>query len=165
LPNGLLTDEFIIERSVFKSGRSELRILDCNRKELSKKTADLKDIKQVSASRRDMPQTSSRRPPSLIRLIAIVLIGPRVCCKGADIFDVLCYWICAVLDRPSFLYSLVHRAQHLNYQVDNPTVVLTQKVAKEFLHNANPKEFYQLFLKATRIDVINAKIMCDYIHA
>ena len=77
---------------MFKAGRSELRILDCNRKELSKKTADLKDIEQVSASRLHMPQTSSRwhpkgqcRPPSLIRLIVTVMIGSRVCCRGAAI--------------------------------------------------------------------------------
>jgi len=47
--------------------------------------------------------------------------------------------------------------QHLNYQIDNPAVVMTQKVTKEFLIKCEPKEFYKLFLKATRIDILIEK--------
>ena len=93
LPQGnLLPEEFIIERSVWKTGRSEIKIMDRNRKVLSTKKDDLNSIRK-----------------------------------------------------------------HLNYQVDNPAVVLHQKVAKEFLLNADPKEFYQLFLRATQIDAMDAQ--------
>ena len=34
---------------------------------------------------------------------------------------------------------------------------MTQKVTKEFLSKCEPKEFYTLFLKATRIDILIEK--------
>ena len=87
-----LPTHFIVERTAFKTGRSELKIKDTSGKILSKKKEDLDDIKQ-----------------------------------------------------------------HMNLQVDNPAVVLHQSHAKEFLKNAEPKEFYSLFMKATRMDVLEEK--------
>jgi len=46
---------------------------------------------------------------------------------------------------------------HLNLQIDNPAVVMTQKVTKEFLSKSEPKDFYGLFLKATRVDSLIEK--------
>ena len=43
--------------------------------------------------------------------------------------------------------------QHFNIQVENPCVFMTQKIAKEFLHKADPAQFLVLFNKATRLEV------------
>lgn len=38
------------------------------------------------------------------------------------------------------------------------TLPYIQKIAKEFLHKANPTEFFSLFLKATRLETVMQKI-------
>jgi len=51
LPQGVhthtLPEEFIVERSVWKTGRNEIKIMDRNRKALSIKKADLDAINKV----------------------------------------------------------------------------------------------------------------------
>lgn len=44
----------------------------------------------------------------------------------------------------------------LNIQVDNPISVLNQDVSRSFLVTAGPKDKYDLMMRATRLDVINA---------
>ncbi|XP_054728409.1 structural maintenance of chromosomes protein 6 [Anastrepha obliqua] len=50
-----------------------------------------------------------------------------------------------------------------NIQVDNPAFVMNQDSAREFLKDMEPKKNYQLFLKATQLDLIhNQLIKCHY---
>lgn len=42
----------------------------------------------------------------------------------------------------------------MNLQVDNPVCILNQETAKNFLHNTDPKSKYQLFERATQMDVV-----------
>lgn len=46
----------------------------------------------------------------------------------------------------------------MNIQVDNPIVLLNQDAARSFLKDSEPKKLYELFLKATQIDVIIKKL-------
>lgn len=46
----------------------------------------------------------------------------------------------------------------LNIQVDNPVCVLNQDLARSFLKDSDEKKQYNLFLKATQIDSITAKL-------
>ena len=85
-PGERLPTNFMVERTVWKTGRSELKIKDTSGKVLSKSKEDLDDIKQ-----------------------------------------------------------------HMNLQVDNPAVILHQSHAKEFLKSSDPRDFYKLFLQATRL--------------
>ncbi|XP_058980597.1 structural maintenance of chromosomes protein 6 [Musca domestica] len=50
-----------------------------------------------------------------------------------------------------------------NVQVDNPVFVLNQDSAREFLKELEPSKNYQLFLKATQIDVVHEKLT-DSLH-
>ncbi|XP_015590762.1 structural maintenance of chromosomes protein 6 isoform X2 [Cephus cinctus] len=50
--------------------------------------------------------------------------------------------------------ELDHIISALNIQVNNPISVLNQDVSRTFLISAGPKEKYDLFMKATRLDVI-----------
>jgi chromosome segregation ATPase len=93
LPGGVLSDTFLVERTVTKAGLSTIKILDTQRKTLSTKKEHLDDIKR-----------------------------------------------------------------HLNLQVDNPAVLMTQKTSKEFLTRGEPKEFYSLFMKATQVDIVEEKL-------
>jgi len=63
--------------------------------------------------------------------------------------------VATVLFSFSWASQHLHRRtckQHLNIQVDNPVVCMSQKTAKEFLVNNDPARFYAFFLKATQID-------------
>ncbi|XP_058974560.1 structural maintenance of chromosomes protein 6-like isoform X1 [Musca domestica] len=50
-----------------------------------------------------------------------------------------------------------------NVQVDNPVFLLNQDSAREFLKELEPSKNYQLFLKATQIDVVHKKLT-DSLH-
>ena len=93
LPGGVLSETFLVERTVTKTGNSSIKIMDTQRKTLSTKKEHLDAIKK-----------------------------------------------------------------HLNLQVDNPAVVMTQKTSKEFLTRGEPKEFYSLFMKATQVDTVEEKL-------
>ncbi|XP_055325596.1 structural maintenance of chromosomes protein 6 [Sitodiplosis mosellana] len=47
---------------------------------------------------------------------------------------------------------------YMNIQVDNPVCVMTQDASRGFLRDSNPKKRYELFLKATQLDVIIEKL-------
>ena len=47
--------------------------------------------------------------------------------------------------------------RHLNLQVDNPAVLMTQ-TSMEFLTRGEPKEFYSLFIKALQLDDVEEKL-------
>uniref|UniRef100_A0A1B0FCJ7 Rad50/SbcC-type AAA domain-containing protein n=1 Tax=Glossina morsitans morsitans TaxID=37546 RepID=A0A1B0FCJ7_GLOMM len=52
-----------------------------------------------------------------------------------------------------------------NIQADNPVFVLNQDSAREFLKELEPSKNYQLFLKATQIDLITEKLdECLHLH-
>uniref|UniRef100_A0A1A9WHF7 Structural maintenance of chromosomes protein 6 n=1 Tax=Glossina brevipalpis TaxID=37001 RepID=A0A1A9WHF7_9MUSC len=52
-----------------------------------------------------------------------------------------------------------------NIQADNPVFVLNQDSAREFLKELEPSKNYQLFLKATQIDLITEKLNeCLHLH-
>lgn len=42
----------------------------------------------------------------------------------------------------------------MNIQIDNPISILNQDVSKTFLVSSKSEEKYELFMKATRLDVI-----------
>ncbi|XP_031633548.1 structural maintenance of chromosomes protein 6 [Contarinia nasturtii] len=47
---------------------------------------------------------------------------------------------------------------YMNIQVDNPVCVMTQDASRGFLRDSNPKKRYELFLKATQLDVTIEKL-------
>lgn len=54
--------------------------------------------------------------------------------------------------------DLTKLMQCLNIQVENPVVVLNQDAARSFLKDSDPKKLFQLFMKATQIDLIIQKL-------
>ena len=60
--------------------------------------------------------------------------------------------------------DLLAITDHFNIQVDNPINVLTQDMARQFLHNSTPEQKYKLFLKGTQLDFLeeaNAKMHAE----
>lgn len=54
----------------------------------------------------------------------------------------------------------------MNIQIDNPISILNQDISRTFLVSSKPEEKYQLFMKATLLDVIGnnykeAETMCQ----
>lgn len=54
--------------------------------------------------------------------------------------------------------ELLKMILYLNIQVDNPVCVLNQDLARSFLKDSDEKKQYNLFLKASQIDVITSKL-------
>ncbi|XP_066259004.1 structural maintenance of chromosomes protein 6 [Euwallacea similis] len=50
--------------------------------------------------------------------------------------------------------EVVNITTTLNIQVDNPVCLLTQDTARNFLNSNDPKKKFQLFMKATKLDVL-----------
>ena len=50
MPGGVLSEQFFIERTISKNGQSKIKIMDSDRKFLSKAKTDLDAIRQVSES-------------------------------------------------------------------------------------------------------------------
>jgi CTP-dependent riboflavin kinase len=50
MPGGVLSEQFFIERTISKNGQSKIKIMDSDRKFLSKATSDLHAIRQVRES-------------------------------------------------------------------------------------------------------------------
>eukprot|EP00736_Rhodelphis_marinus_P001592 Rmarinus@m.20828 len=48
---------------------------------------------------------------------------------------------------------------HINFQPDNPLAILTQELAKTFLHSSKPKEYFQFFMKATMLDKVKINLI------
>lgn len=54
--------------------------------------------------------------------------------------------------------DLLKIMMYLNIQVDNPVCVLTQDASRGFLRDSDPSKRYQLFRRATQMDVILEKL-------
>lgn len=53
----------------------------------------------------------------------------------------------------------------MNIQIDNPISILNQDISRTFLVSSKPEEKYELFMKATLLDIIGinykeAKLIC-----
>ena len=54
----------------------------------------------------------------------------------------------------------------MNIQIDNPISILNQDISRTFLVSSKPEEKYELFMKATLLDIIGinykeAKLICE----
>lgn len=54
----------------------------------------------------------------------------------------------------------------MNIQIDNPICILNQDISRTFLVSSKPEEKYELFMKATLLDVIGknykeAELICQ----
>jgi len=50
MQGGMLSEQFFVERTILKNGHSKIKIMDSDRKFLSKAKTDLDAIRQVSES-------------------------------------------------------------------------------------------------------------------
>lgn len=62
--------------------------------------------------------------------------------------------------------ELINILRAMNIQIDNPISILNQDISRTFLVSSKPEEKYELFMKATLLDIIGnnykeAELICE----